>query len=108
MWLLIDDVRDLHADLIVRTGELARHVLAIPVEWDCIMFDHDLGDVSEVNGYEILKWALETNNLRTNRVQLVTSNPVGRQNMANLLKDNKFVNTHNGPDFFLVPPQVKT
>jgi hypothetical protein len=97
MWLLIDDQRDLNCDVIVRTPEAARKLLGVCLKsFDCVCFDHDLGTCE--TGYDILKWALKYQ-LLPNHVQLVTSNPVGRQNMSNLLKDYRYT-TVNEIDFY--------
>ena len=97
MWLLIDDERNLNTEVVARTVEAARVVLQTDIQWERICFDHDLG--SEMSGYDVLNWALSTNNLRTRKVQLVTSNPVGRQNMMNLLEDNGYTHTYGGVNF---------
>ena len=97
MWLLIDDERNLNTEVVARTVEAARVILATNIPWECICFDHDLG--SEMSGYDVLNWALSTNNLRTRKIQLVTSNPVGRQNMMNLLEDNGYTHTYGGVSF---------
>jgi hypothetical protein len=83
MWLLIDDVRDLNCEVIARTPEAARRAL-FAGPWDCVCFDHDLGFAVTETGYDILVWALDRGLLPA-RVQLVTSNPVGRENMAKAL-----------------------
>lgn len=90
MWLLIDDVRDLGTEIIARTPEAARRMLALG-GWECVCFDHDLGHETE-NGYTILMWALERDFL-TSKVQLVTSNPVGRQNMRMALEAAGYTTT---------------
>lgn len=79
MWLLIDDSRDLKTDVIARTPEAAKKLLALG-GWYCVCLDHDLGPSLE-SGYDILVWALKEK-LLPNKIQLVTSNPVGRANMA--------------------------
>lgn len=97
MWLLIDDCRDLGCEVIARNGTVAKLILQTPgLFFDCVCFDHDLG--TKETGYDVLKWAL-THRCLTNRVQLVTSNPVGKENMANLLRDNGYTSRDN-TDFF--------
>jgi hypothetical protein len=83
MWLLIDDIRDLNVEAIARTPAAARKLLAAG-GWECVCFDHDLGEASSESGYDVLKWGLEQNFLPA-KVQLVTSNPVGRENMTQAL-----------------------
>lgn len=82
MWLLIDDERNLNTEAIARTAQAGRKLLAAG-GWDCVCFDHDLGETE--SGYDVLSWALKAK-LLPSRVQLVTSNPVGRQNMRAALE----------------------
>lgn len=89
MWLLIDDCRDLNADVIARTSEAGKRMLALG-GWECVCFDHDLGMQSAESGYDVLVWALEEQFLPS-KVQLVTSNPVGRQNMRQALEAHGYV-----------------
>jgi hypothetical protein len=95
MWLLIDDTRDLHCDCIARTPEVAKKLLAVG-GFECVCFDHDLG--SPVTGYDILCWAIEREFL-PNKIQLVTSNPVGRQKMSAALKADGY-STINECEFY--------
>ena len=88
MWLLIDDMRDLNCDIIARNAKVGKEAL---INWagriECLCLDHDLGE--ETSGYDIAKWAIDEE-IMPNRVQLVTSNPVGRDNIANLLINNGY------------------
>ena len=77
MWLLIDDERNLNTEAVARTAQAGRALLSA-VKWECVCFDHDLGE--EESGYDILVWAL-AERVIPNKVQLVTANPVGRKNM---------------------------
>jgi hypothetical protein len=98
MWLLIDDMRDsMGCDIVARNLEAGKKMLEV-CDWECVCLDHDLG--AGESGYDILKWAFEKGRVPSH-VQLVTNNPVGRKNMANLLKDNGY-NNKNGLDFFKV------
>ena len=94
MWLLIDDVRDLNADAIARTPEAGQRLLASG-PWACLCLDHDLA--CKESGYDVLVWAL-ARDLVPARVQLVTSNPVGRQNMRAALEASGFI-TRDGINF---------
>ncbi len=97
MWLLIGDVIDLYCDVIARTPEAARKILTVVgYEFDCVCFDHDLG--CQETGLDVLRYGIESETL-PNHVQLVTSNPVGRQNMANLLTDNGYT-SKDGINFY--------
>ena len=99
MWLLIDDIRDLNCEVIARTPDAGRKAISIG-GWECICFDHDLGPDSVKTGYDVMKWAFDNDHMNNiPRVQLVTSNPVGRDNMANLLLYNGY-ETKNNIDFY--------
>lgn len=91
MWLLIDDRRDLGIDVIARTPEAGRRMLAFG-GWECVCFDHDLGSAHDETGYDVLKWAL-AHKLVPPKVQLVTSNPVGRANMQAALEGAGYTTT---------------
>ena len=97
MWLLIDDERNLGTDAVARTPSAARKLLALG-GWDCVCFDHDLGE--KESGYDILVWGLEFGFI-PDRVQLVTANPVGRKNMSDALEYNGYV-TSDGVNFRLI------
>lgn len=94
MWLLIDDCRDLGADIIARNPSAARRMLALG-GWECVCFDHDLG--SDESGYDIVVWAIEKQFLPP-KIQLVTSNPVGRANMRAALEADGY-STNDGYNF---------
>lgn len=96
MWLLIDDERNLNTEAVARTAEAGRKLLAAG-GWDCVCFDHDLGGTE--SGYDVLMWGLN-NGLIPKRVQLVTSNPVGRQNMRAALEAAGY-KTSDGRNFEL-------
>lgn len=87
MWLLIDDMRNLSTEAIARTPEAAKQLLSLRC-WYCVCFDHDLGCRAET-GYDILVWAIN-NEYLPSMVQLVTSNPVGRERMAAALEHSGY------------------
>lgn len=88
MWILIDDIRTLDTvDYIARTADDAAHSL-MNYEWKGAVFDHDLGE--EKTGYDILTWALESG-FCPPIVQLITSNPVGRDRMEAALLNAGYV-----------------
>jgi hypothetical protein len=95
MWLLIDDERDLNCDAIARTPEAARVLLKCDC-WECVIFDHDLGCAK--TGYDILMWMFESK-VYPRRIQLVTSNPVGRDRMSAVLKENHY-SSKDGYNYF--------
>lgn len=54
--------------------------------WDCIVFDHDLGDqeVPERTGYTLMCELEKYPHLISNIIMIITSNPAGRQRMEAL------------------------
>lgn len=95
MWLLIDDMRSLPGvEVIARTPKAARKMLSLG-GWTNVIFDHDLGYLDEESkiaetGYDILKWAIEER-LLPDKIELITSNPVGRENMAAALVADGYI-----------------
>lgn len=96
MWLLIDDMRDLGTDAIARNAQAGIAMLTAH-KWECVCFDHDLGE--QESGYDVMKWMLG-NAIFPPRIQLVTSNPVGRKNMAFLLDQYNYESKDNA-NFYL-------
>lgn len=94
MWLLIDDLRNLNVDVIARTPRAGKAMLAFG-GWKCLCLDHDLG--ADESGYDILVWGLKYKFI-PDKVQLVTSNPVGRERMRNALISADFY-TKDGINF---------
>ena len=83
--LLIDDFREFDVDNIAKNAREGKQaLLSFPVTH--LYMDHDLGDIDEPTGYDVLFWAIARGCCPTN-VMLVTSNPVGRDNMAAALID---------------------
>lgn len=82
--LLIDDERYFKVDLIARNARAAKAALIMDVTH--LYLDHDLGDVDEPTGYDVLVWAIEADYLPPN-VMLVTANPVGRSRMEAALEN---------------------
>lgn len=98
MWLLVDDTRDLNCDVIARTPEAARSILTfMGFKLTCVVLDHDLG--TKETGLDVLRYGIESETL-PNRVQLCTSNPVGRQNMAAELKAAGYTSTDGGCNWY--------
>jgi hypothetical protein len=98
MWLLIDDLRNLNCDLTARTVQEGKVFLKMYAGSIChLCLDHDLG--AEGNGYDLAVWALEQG-LMPAHVQLVTSNPVGLENIARALLAHGY-QRRNGIDFYL-------
>lgn len=87
--LLIDDVRIIDCDHTARNARDGIKALkSFPVTH--LYLDHDLGDVDEPSGYDVLNMAIERNCLPPN-VFLITANPVGRDRMVAALKSAGYV-----------------
>lgn len=98
MNLIIDDERTLGCDLIARTPEAGKKVLRYMWQKiDMLCIDHDLGFGE--NGCDVIKWAIENECLPT-KVQIVTMNPVGRKNIADVLVHDAWY-THVGNQIYL-------
>ena len=106
MNIIIDDYRVLGCDVIVRTPQAGKDVLYNMANLfdstgkpliECLYIDHDLG--CKENGYDVIKWAIEHNCL-PNKIQIISMNPVGKQNIANILLDNGY-DTFDGLQFIL-------
>lgn len=98
--LLIDDLRDIKADVIARTFEQGIEALKNSGPFDILYLDHDLGEIdghgSEVprdvdgelylpNGYGIMCFLEANPELLPKDIMLVTSNPVGRKRMKTVI-----------------------
>lgn len=99
MRILIDDVRTAVSGVIIRTAQDAREILKY-VKSTELFIDHDLGEESDQNGYELLKWILRNIHDLPEKIVLVTSNPAGRKNMHDLLSEDKYI-SENGTVFKL-------
>lgn len=101
--VLIDDIRDLYADVTLRTAQEARRFFAEPRKLIQLYMDHDLGCVdengNEDDGYRVLSYILEQGT-RPETVTLVTANPVGRDKMAALLGDYGYSPVRRGAEIF--------
>ena len=99
MYLLIDDTRDLpKMDVIARNSKAGLKMLALG-GWEGLLLDNDLGPDSQ-EGWEVLKTALSTDIFRVpDYVELVTSNPVARERMANMLVDAGYKKSADGVCF---------
>jgi len=94
MDLLIDDVRDFNVDIIARNG-ISGLKLLDAFDFEMVYFDHDLGD--GITGFEVLSQALNRNRLNQSKIKLITSNPVGRERMENILGDFGFKKIRPNP-----------
>ena len=88
--LLIDDAKNLGTmDVIARTYQEGVDALStLPVTH--LYLDHDLGE--DKSGYDLINWAIENGKVPPN-VQIVSMNPVGRQNIERALISAGYVNT---------------
>lgn len=87
MKVLIDDVRDMDVDVIIRNPH--KISLLENTDIDILYLDHDLG-VNSFSGYEVIITLIEGFYIYPNTVILVTSNPVGRDRIGNYLLDNGY------------------
>jgi hypothetical protein len=98
MYMIIDDQRDLNCDIIARTSQAGLAILRwIYEDIEVLVLDHDLGDRSFMDGSSLLKEII-AGDILPGRVQLCTSNPVGRNNMRAQLEDIGYT-TINGLDY---------
>lgn len=104
MILLIDDIRDLQADVIARTGELGLSLLRL-IPFTELWLDHDLGE--GMNGYQVLEEALQDRAV-PDKVSLVTSNPVGRSRMRLALESSGYESDLSGLVFTKIETKEKT
>lgn len=80
--LLIDDLRNLPADMIARTYKAGIDALRYCGPWDVLLLDHDLGEPDPKHtGYGIMCWLEENKEFVPGNIEFVTANPVGRKNM---------------------------
>jgi hypothetical protein len=95
--LLIDDMREIEADVIARTFEAGIKALKLLGPFETLYLDHDLGEVDEtsgseswvtvdgqklpMNGYGIMCFLEANPHLLPEKITIVSSNPVGRKNM---------------------------
>ena len=87
--LLIDDIREFDVDKIAKNAREGKLAL-LDHDVTHLYMDHDLGDVDEPTGYDVLTWAIMEGHCPDN-VMFVTSNPVGRGNMAAALENAGYV-----------------
>lgn len=97
MKLLIDDQREgCGFDVVCRTDISAMIVMKLIQQslsdWDEIAFDHDLGQNCR-SGVSLMKWCFEEfgGRIPAKQICIVTSNPVGRENMVDLLRDHGYI-----------------
>jgi hypothetical protein len=98
--LLIDDLRTAEDAIyqsgvstiskIARTFDEAIKSLDRGLPWKTVILDHDLASYdengSEKTGYDVVKWLSEHQEALPQQVYLITSSPVGLNNMGSLLE----------------------
>jgi hypothetical protein len=87
--LLIDDVRDVgNPDIIARNYQSGIIMLST-AHWDLLLLDHDLASYDEhgkeKTGYDIMCWLEQYPERLPKKIELVTSNPVGRKKMQTVI-----------------------
>jgi hypothetical protein len=100
MRLLIDDVRDIGAEVIARSYKAASQLLELHVcSWkeseiqifSEIYFDNDLGyEENYKDGYNLLTEYLEERCMDRTKIGIVTSNPVAKDKMEAALKNSGY------------------
>jgi len=84
--LLIDDFRKINADVVARTYEEGLSFLQSE-HWDRVYLDNDLGSSVGKDGYSLACFMEEHPEHRPGEVVIVSSNPVGRQNIERCLSN---------------------
>jgi hypothetical protein len=81
--LLIDDVRDIQADVVARTFDEGIDALKHDYPFTTLYLDHDLAsydeDGKEKTGYDIMCFLEQNPEYLPEKIYCVSSNPVGRQ-----------------------------
>ena len=98
MWMIIDDERTLGCDIVVRDPKVGMKVLAaMRGQIECLCIDHDLG--ASLNGYDVIVWAVN-NGCLPNQIQIVSQNPVGADNIRNVLVQDAGYVTNDRINYF--------
>ena len=84
--LLVDDMRTADVTSIRRNYRTAC-VDAFKNKYDLLYLDHDLGE--EKTGYDFIKYCIH-HNITFKEVNIVSSNPVGRDNIGFILVGNGY------------------
>lgn len=82
--LLIDDMRDIKADVIARNYKEGIHALQNSGPFDILYLDHDLASYEgdrEKTGYDVMCFLEANPELKPGKIMIVSSNPVGRKRM---------------------------
>ncbi len=88
MVLLIDDERNLEAHAVARNYFDGIKLLESQ-KWELLLLDHDLASYDEngkeKTGYDVMCWLEQNSQHLPAKIKLVTSNPVGRQRMQQVI-----------------------
>jgi len=85
--LLIDDLRDIKADVVTRTYDDGINALKTQGPFDILYLDHDLSEEDpHKTGYGIMCFLEANLRYLPKSIVLVTSNPVGRQKMEVVIR----------------------
>jgi hypothetical protein len=88
--LLIDDLRRMEVDCTVRTFDQGMKMLELG-GWGTLYIDHDLGENEDnLNGYALINYLIDLDmaageNRTADKIVIVSSNPVGRENIERAL-----------------------
>ena len=88
--LLIDDIRNLDADVIVRNFREGILQLEYNGPWDLLLLDHDLAsftlDGMEQNGYHIMCFLEQNPEYLPGQIVCVSDNPVGKKRINQVIE----------------------
>jgi len=95
MRVLVDDIRDPHQYGVDRTFRTAKSFLASEElsMIDVLFLDHDLG-VGKT-GYDVIVELVEQRQIYPSTVEIVSSNPVGIENIGRCLEHNGYYRLNN-------------
>ena len=87
--LLIDDIRNISADIVARDYFEGIKALEDNPPFEILYLDHDLASFDdagkEKTGYDIMCWLEEHPEKLPKKIEIVSSNPVGRQNIQRVI-----------------------
>lgn len=91
MKILVDDVRSMETvDIIFRNPNVALDIIKNSIsKIDFLYLDHDMG-TEYIDGYQFIKQLLYKFHIFPKQIMIVSSNPVGRKNIENVLQDNNY------------------
>lgn len=79
--VLVDDLREIKADIVLRDYQSAIDRLSkMKGLVSELYMDHDLGE--DKTGYDVIRYLTENDQLDADRIIIVSSNPVGRDNIG--------------------------